>query len=215
MSTLTIERKILEKNDKIAQELREEFKQNRIFVMNLMSAPGSGKTSIIENITHYFSGHLPTAVIAGDVQTDNDSRRIERSGIPVIQIVTNGECHLEANLVRDAFRLLPVKDMRLLIIENVGNLICPAGFDLGESIKAVILSVTEGEDKPLKYPAMFRNASLLIINKIDLLPHLNCSIDEIRQNATTINPSLTIIETSCKTGEGIGDLCNWIQLQIK
>lgn len=215
MSVLTIERKILEKNDQIARELREEFSTKGIFAINLLSSPGSGKTSLIENIMRSCNGKFNSAVITADIQTDNDAKRVDQLGVPVVQIVTNGLCHLEADLVRDAFRKLTLKNVNFLIIENVGNLVCPASFDLGENFKAVMLSTTEGDDKPLKYPAMFRNASVLIINKIDLLPYLDCSISAIKENALSINPFLTIFETSCKTGEGIRELCNWIRLHCK
>ncbi|MGE5682760.1 MAG: hydrogenase nickel incorporation protein HypB [Bacillota bacterium] len=215
MSVLTIERKVLEKNDMIASELRSEFKEREIFAINILSSPGSGKTSIIEQIARCSNGELKAAVIAGDVQTDNDARRIDKLGIPVVQIVTNGGCHLEADLVRDAYRKLSAEKFNFLIIENVGNLVCPAGFDLGESIKAVILSTTEGEDKPLKYPAAFRKASILVINKTDLLPYVSAPIWEIKRNALSVNPALSIFETSCKTGKGIKELCSWIKLQCK
>lgn len=216
MSVLTIERKVLEKNDQIARELREEFISKGIFAMNLLSSPGSGKTSLIENITLNSGGKFNTAVITADIQTDNDAKRIDRLGVPVVQIVTNGLCHLEANLVRDAYIKLNLsEEINFLIIENVGNLVCPASFDLGENFKAVMLSTTEGDDKPLKYPAMFRNASVLVINKTDLLPYLDCSIKDIRENAFSINPFLTVFETSCKTGAGIPELCNWIRLHCK
>lgn len=215
MSVLTIERKILEKNDQIAGELREEFNSRGIFALNLLSSPGSGKTSLIENIMKFPGGQFNAAVITADIQTDNDAKRIDKLGVPVVQIVTNGMCHLEANLVRDAFRQLKMENANFLIVENVGNLVCPAGFDLGESLKAVMLSVTEGDDKPLKYPAMFRNASVLVINKIDLIPYLDSSVITIRENALSINPYLTIFETSCKTGEGIEKLCDWIGLHCK
>jgi len=148
------------------------------------------------------------------VQTDLDAQRVEAFDIPVVQIVTNGACHLEAGLVRDAYKQINVKDVQLLIIENVGNLVCPAGYDLGEDLKVVIVSTTEGDDKPLKYPAMFRNSSVLIINKTDLVPYTGCSLEKLRNNALTINPSLKIFETSCTTNEGINDWCSWLESQI-
>jgi len=147
------------------------------------------------------------------VQTDLDAQRIDLLGVPVAQIVTNGGCHLDAGLVRDALTKIDYAQLQILIIENVGNLVCPAGFDLGEETKVVLLSTTEGDDKPLKYPAMFRNASVLIINKIDLLPYVNCSVQKIKENALAINPDLKIFETSCTTDAGIPDWCNWILAQ--
>ncbi len=215
MSLITIERKILEKNDVIAAENRSTFKSKNIFAINLVSSPGSGKTSLIEQTLIYLKPEIKIAVIEGDVQTNLDAQRIEALATPVVQIVTNGACHLEANLVRDAFEQLKNIEIELLIIENVGNLVCPAGYDLGEDVKVIIVSTTEGDDKPLKYPAMFRNSSVLIINKIDLLPFVNSSIETIKRNALTINPSLKIFELSCKTSEGISDWCTWLKNQIK
>lgn len=214
MSLITIERKVLEKNDTIAAKIREGLKDKNIFSFNILSSPGSGKTSIVEKTIEYLKDRIKIAVIEGDVQTDLDAQRINMLEVSVTQIVTNGGCHLEAGLVRDALNSLNLNDIQLLIIENVGNLVCPAGYDLGEDTKVVVLSTTEGDDKPLKYPAMFRNASVLIINKIDLLPYVNCSVEKIRNNALSINPQLKIFETSCTTGEGIGDWCKWIESNI-
>lgn len=214
MSLITIERKILEKNDVIAAENRKKFKSKNIFAINLVSSPGSGKTSLVERTLHHLDKKIKIAVIEGDVQTDLDAQRIEALSTPVVQIVTNGACHLEANLVRDAFNQLQNSDIELLIIENVGNLVCPAGYDLGEDMKVIISSTTEGDDKPLKYPAMFRNSSALVINKIDLLPFVNCSVDTIKNNALSINPELKIFEISCRTDEGIKEWCDWLKNQI-
>ncbi|MCL4551269.1 MAG: hydrogenase nickel incorporation protein HypB [Bacteroidetes bacterium] len=215
MSVITVERKVLAKNDVIASENRSAFKRNKNFVINLLSSPGSGKTSLVEKTIEVCKNKLKIAVIEGDVQTDLDAQRIDELGVPVAQIVTNGGCHLEASLVRDALNSLNTDGTELLIIENVGNLVCPAGYDLGEDFKVVVLSVTEGDDKPLKYPAMFRNSSVLVINKIDLLPYLKCSMDELKKNALSINPSLKIFETSCTTGKGIDSWCGWIQSNLQ
>jgi hydrogenase nickel incorporation protein HypB len=214
LSLITIERKVLEKNDAIAANIREGLKDKNIFSFNILSSPGSGKTSLVEKTIEYLKGRIKIAVIEGDVQTDLDAQRINMLEVPVTQIVTNGGCHLEAGLVRDALNSLNLNGIQLLIIENVGNLVCPAGYDLGEDTKVVVLSITEGDDKPLKYPAMFRNASVLIINKIDLLPYVNCSVEQIKINALSINPQLRIFETSCITGAGIGDWCKWIESNI-
>ena len=214
MTRLTIERKVLEKNDAIANEIRESLKEKKIFTINLVSSPGSGKTSLVERTIANSKDRIKTAVIEGDVQTDLDAQRVDAFDIPVIQIVTNGACHLEAGLVRDAYKQLNPDNIELLIIENVGNLVCPAGYDLGEELKAVIVSTTEGDDKPLKYPAMFRNSSVLIINKIDLVPYTHCSLEKLKSNALAINPSLKIFETSCTTDEGINEWCNWLEEQI-
>jgi len=215
MSLITIERKILEKNDAIASENRNNFSSKSIFAINLVSSPGSGKTSLVERTLSHLKNKIKIAVIEGDVQTDLDAKRIEALNTPVVQIVTNGACHLEANLVRDAFGQLKENNIEILIIENVGNLVCPAGYDLGEDVKVIIASTTEGDDKPLKYPAMFRNSSVLIINKIDLLPFVNCSINEIKKNALSINPALKIFEVSCQTDAGIHEWCDWLENQIK
>jgi hydrogenase nickel incorporation protein HypB len=215
MSVITIERKILEKNDAIASENRKIFSSKNIFTINLVSSPGSGKTSLVERTLSHLNNRIKIAVIEGDVQTDLDAKRIEALNTPVVQIVTNGACHLEANLVRDAFVQLEENKIEILIIENVGNLVCPAGYDLGEDVKIIIASTTEGDDKPLKYPAMFRNSSVLIINKIDLITFVNCSIDAIKNNALSINPTLKIFEVSCQTDAGINEWCDWLENQIK
>jgi hydrogenase nickel incorporation protein HypB len=214
MSIITIERQVLEKNDAVAQENRNLLAKHRIFTINLVSSPGAGKTSILEKTLEHLRGRLKVAVIEGDVQTDLDAQRVARYGVPAVQIVTRGGCHLEAGLVRDALQTLDLQDIQLLIIENVGNLVCPSNYDLGETLKVVVASTTEGDDKPLKYPPMFRNASVLIINKIDLIPYLNSSLAILRNNALQINSSLRIFETSCTTGAGIGDWCTWLDAQV-
>jgi hydrogenase nickel incorporation protein HypB len=211
MSVITIERKVLEKNDEIARLNRALMESHGLFSFNIVSSPGAGKTSILERTLEHLRDSLRIAVIEGDVQTDFDAQRVARYGVPAVQIVTQGGCHLEAKLVQDALARLNLQDLDLLIIENVGNLVCPANYDLGEDLKVVVLSTTEGDDKPLKYPAMFRNASVLIINKIDLLPYVNCSIDAVRRNALQINPRLKIFETSCTTQAGIPEWCGWLE----
>lgn len=210
MSVITIERKVLEKNDEIARENRALFEKHGIVVLNLVSSPGSGKTSILENTLERLAGRLKVAVVEGDVQTDLDAQRVAKHNVPVVQIVTAGGCHLEANLVRDAVNSFDLAGLQLLIIENVGNLVCPSNYDLGEAMKVVVASTTEGDDKPLKYPAMFRNASVLIINKIDLVPYVNSDPARLRAHALQINPSLTVFQTSCTTGTGIDEWCAWL-----
>lgn len=214
MSIITIERKILEKNDSVAELNRAFLERLGIFSFNLVSSPGSGKTSILERTLEHLDGTVRIAVIEGDVQTDIDAQRLAKYNIPAVQIVTRGGCHLDAPLVRDALQQFESDGLQLLIIENVGNLVCPANYDLGESAKVVVVSTTEGDDKPLKYPQMFRQASVLIINKIDLLPYVNCSVDALRKNALSINPHLTVFETSCTTKAGIDRWCNWITSNI-
>ncbi|MEW5798346.1 MAG: hydrogenase nickel incorporation protein HypB [Bacteroidota bacterium] len=214
MSIITIERKVLEKNDDIARRNREEFAKRRILAVNIVSSPGSGKTSILERMLEYFEGKVSVGVIEGDVQTDLDAQRIAKYNIPVVQVVTNGMCHLEAKFVYDSLSAFDGKDIGLLIIENVGNLVCPSNYDLGEEFKIVVLSVTEGDDKPLKYPSMFRNASVLLINKVDLLPYVNCDIDTMTKNALTVNPKLKIFQLSCTTKQGILEWCGWMESQL-
>jgi len=214
MSVITIEKKILEKNDLIAANNRDFFNEKKIFVINILSSPGSGKTSLIERSLARWGKKIKFGIIEGDVQTDLDAQRLDVFKVPVVQIVTNGACHLDANLVRDAYSSIEKEEIELLIIENVGNLVCPAGFDLGEHIKVVVTSITEGDDKPLKYPSVFRNSSILIINKTDLLPHVNSSLAKLKKNALSVNPSLKIFETSCVTDDGIDKWCKWLKTQI-
>jgi hydrogenase nickel incorporation protein HypB len=210
MSVITIERKVLEKNDEIAGQNRELLARHGILALNLVSSPGAGKTTLLERTLERIKDRVQIAVIEGDVQTDLDARRVARYGIPAVQIVTRGGCHLEANLVRDALAGLDLKGIKILIIENVGNLVCPSNYDLGEAFKVVVASTTEGDDKPLKYPSMFRNASVLIINKIDLLPYVSSNVDVLQSNALSINPALKVFRTSCTTGEGIDPWCEWL-----
>jgi hydrogenase nickel incorporation protein HypB len=211
MSVITIERKVLEKNDQIAHRLRQQFQERGIFALNFVSSPGAGKTSILERTFQELQGSMGVAVIEGDVQTDLDAQRVARYGVPVIQIVTLGGCHLEAGLIQDALQSLDLKGVELLFIENVGNLVCPANYDLGEALKVAILSTTEGDDKPLKYPAMFLNASILIVNKIDLVPYVRCDLNTLKGNALKINPALKIFEMSCFTGAGVAEWCDWLR----
>ena len=214
MSVVTIERKVLEKNDEVAARIRQQLADHRIFAINLVSSPGAGKTSLLERTLESLRGTLRIAVIEGDVQTDLDAQRVARYGVPAVQIVTRGGCHLEANLVQDAMKNLDLSPLQLLIIENVGNLVCPSNYDLGEACKVVLASTTEGDDKPLKYPAMFRNASVIVINKLDLVPYLNCNVETLRKNALSINPALTVFQTSCTNGTGIGEWCTWLKSNV-
>jgi hydrogenase nickel incorporation protein HypB len=211
MSIITIERKVLEKNDEFARQNRARLEHYGILVLNLVSSPGAGKTSLLECTLEHLAGALRVGVIEGDVQTDLDARRVARYHVPVVQIVTNGGCHLEAKLVQDALAQMDLTALDLLIIENVGNLVCPASYDLGEAMKIVVLSTTEGDDKPLKYPGMFRNASVLLINKLDLVPYVNCNLAVLRGNALQINPRLRVFETSCTTKAGIAEWCGWLK----
>jgi hydrogenase nickel incorporation protein HypB len=215
MSVITIERKVLEKNDEIARANRTAFADHGIFVLNMVSSPGAGKTSILERTIEKLRDSVRIAVIEGDVQTDLDAQRVAKYHVPAVQIVTRGGCHLEANLVREAMQSLDLSSVELLIIENVGNLVCPSNYDLGEAMKVVVASTTEGDDKPLKYPGMFRNASVLIINKTDLLPYITCNMAALRENALRINPTLTVFETSCTTLQGLDSWCDWLVTNIR
>jgi hydrogenase nickel incorporation protein HypB len=211
MSVITIERRVLEKNDEVARQNRELIARHDIFCINLVSSPGSGKTSILEKTIELLRGQVRIAVIEGDVQTDLDAQRVARYGVPAVQIITRGGCHLEANLVSEALRSIDLAVTDLLVIENVGNLVCPSNYDLGEAIKVVVASTTEGDDKPLKYPGMFRNAGVLLINKIDLAPYLTSDIATLRANAMKTNPSLTVFETSCVSGAGFPEWTAWLK----
>ena len=206
---------ILEANDRIAAENRKLFHESGVYVINLMSAPGAGKTSIIERTIKELSIELKIGVIEGDIAGTDDAKRIAKLGIPVVQINTGGACHLDANMINEVLVDLPLKTLDLLIIENVGNLVCPAEFRVGEDMKVMLLSIAEGDDKPLKYPLMFQESSALLLNKIDLLPYTNASIEKIKKNSLSLNPKLKIFEVSCKTGEGINKWVEWLESLIK
>ena len=208
---ISVVRNILEANDRIAQQNRDLFNENKLLVINLMSSPGAGKTSLLERSITALKKDLRIGVIEGDIQSSQDAERIAQTGIPVVQINTGGACHLDGNMIRDTFGEFSFKDLDLLVVENVGNLVCPAEFKVGEDFKAMILSVTEGDDKPAKYPLMFHESSVLLINKIDLLPYVDCNVEKIKEDALKINPGLSIFEISCKTGEGLEDWYNWVR----
>jgi len=205
-----IERDILAKNNDYAGQNRRYFSGHGIFALNLVSSPGSGKTTLLVKIIAAMNGSLPLAVIEGDQQTDNDAARIRAAGAPALQINTGKGCHLDAHMIGQAMQRLGLKDDSLLLIENVGNLVCPAGFDLGEAHKVVIFSVTEGEDKPLKYPDMFRAADLMLLSKCDLLPHLEFDADLAVENARRVNPHIAVIRISASSGVGMAEWLAWI-----
>jgi hydrogenase nickel incorporation protein HypB len=206
-----IERDILSKNDGYAAQNRTRFAEQGIFALNLVSSPGSGKTTLLCRSIEALSSKLSIAVVEGDQQTSNDAERIRATGVPALQINTGKGCHLDAHMVGHALHKLAPPDNSLLLIENVGNLVCPAAFDLGEAHKVAILSVTEGEDKPLKYPDMFRAASLLLINKIDLLPYVSFKVDLAIDYARRVNPDLQVFCVSAMTGEGFAEWLSWLQ----
>ncbi|MFZ3138528.1 MAG: hydrogenase nickel incorporation protein HypB [Thermodesulfovibrionales bacterium] len=206
---------ILEANDRIAAENRKIFRDARVFVINVMSGPGAGKTSLIERTIKELNGKIKIGVIEGDIAGTDDAERIEKLGIPVVQINTGGGCHLDANMIREVLEDFPLKDLDLLIIENVGNLVCPAEFNLGEDMKIMLLSLAEGHDKPLKYPLMFQESSALVLNKIDLLPYTNADIGKMKKDSLSLNPKLKVFEVSCKTGDGINEWTDWLKSLVK
>ena len=210
---IQIERDVYAANNIHAQRNRQRLQQNRMLALNLVSSPGSGKTTLLVRLIEKMQQRSPILVIEGDQQTDADARRIRATGVPAIQINTGKGCHLDAHMIGHALDDLPPVTDGVLFIENVGNLVCPAGFDLGEAHKVVVLSATEGEDKPLKYPDIFTAADLMIINKSDLLPHLDFNIDECMMNARRVNPGINILTVSARTGEGLSALCTWIEMK--
>jgi hydrogenase nickel incorporation protein HypB len=205
-----IERDILGKNDARADENRRQLAARGIFALNLVSSPGSGKTTLLVRTLTELAGRVPAAVIEGDQQTEFDAERIRATGVPALQINTGKGCHLDADMVGRALAQLQLADDGLLLIENVGNLVCPAAFDLGEAHKVAILSVTEGEDKPLKYPDMFAAADLMLLNKVDLLPHLSFDVQRAIGYARRVNPDIEVIRTSSTSGEGIPEWLAWL-----
>jgi len=201
---------ILGANDEIAAENRKMFAERGVVVMNLMGSPGSGKTTLLEKTLARLAGKLRVAVIEGDLFTAKDAERIDKLGVDVIQINTAGGCHLDAAMIQKACSSLDLNALDLLIVENVGNLVCPAEFDIGENFKAVVLSITEGDDKPLKYPLIFKESAAVVLNKIDLLPFTNFDVKSAREDLTTLNPTIKIFETSCTKSTGLDDWAAWL-----
>ena len=206
---------VLKANDKIAAENRIFLADKGVLTINMMSSPGAGKTTLIENTIRSLKDEITIAVIEGDIQTTYDAERISATGAQVVQINTGGACHLDANMISNALSQLDLNSVDLLIIENVGNLVCPASFDLGANYKVMLLSVSEGDDKPLKYPLMFNISSALLVNKIDLLPYVDCDTGKIKDGALRINPDLEIFEISCKTGVGLEDWLAWLKAKLE
>ena len=202
---------ILGENDRFAAENRAMFAEKGVFVVNFMGSPGAGKTSVLEKTMERLKGELSMAVIEGDLFTSKDAERIDRHGVPVIQINTAGGCHLDANMVQKTVREMDLSALDLLVVENVGNLVCPAEFALGEDARAVVLSVTEGDDKPMKYPLMFKESEIALINKIDLAPYCNFNCASAKEDISMLHPGIEIAELSCTTGEGIDVWCDWLR----
>jgi hydrogenase nickel incorporation protein HypB len=211
MNRLPLEKKILSENDRIAAELRERFREHGTLCLNLISSPGSGKTSLLEKTLESLPLDARVAVLTGDIQTENDAARLRRFGFPTKQITTGGTCHLDARMVERHLAEWRLEDIDLLFIENVGNLVCPASYNLGEDAKIVLLSVTEGEDKPLKYPSIFFKSELLVLTKIDLLPYVPFDIKAAEENARRIHPRMPIVRVSCTTGTGLGEWITWLE----
>ena len=209
-----IERDILSKNNGYAAKNRAWFDEHGVFALNLVSSPGSGKTALLVKTIQHLREHVAIQVVEGDQQTANDAERIRATGVPALQINTGKGCHLDAHMVGHAMERLKPVDGSLFLIENVGNLVCPAAFDLGEQHKVAILSVTEGEDKPLKYPDMFAAADVMLLNKCDLLPYLHFDVDLAEANARRVNPKLTVFRVSATTGEGMADWLAWVEAGV-
>jgi len=210
-----IEQDILGKNNEYAQANRSLFADKGMLVLNLVSSPGSGKTTLLTRTLNDLKNELPLAVIEGDQETANDAERIRETGVTALQINTGKGCHLDAHQIGHAIEHLSPEEQSVLFIENVGNLVCPAAFDLGEAHKVAILSVTEGEDKPIKYPDMFHAADLLLLNKIDLLPYLDFDVEKCIEYARRVNPGIQVLQVSAKSGEGMTDWYQWIRLALQ
>jgi len=207
-------KKVLDANDRIAEENRKLFDQHKIFVINLMSSPGAGKTSLVEQTIKAMKNKYSIAVIEGDIQDTYDADRIAKLKIPVVQINTGGACHIDGNMIREVFPEFDLNKIDLLIVENVGNLVCPAEFKIGENIKVMLLSTPEGADKPAKYPLMFQESAALLINKMDLISHVDFDLKKARRDALALNKKLKIFEVSCKTGAGLEVWIAWLTQHI-
>lgn len=212
---ISVQRDVLSGNQALAERNRGFFEAKNICCLNIVSSPGSGKTTILEETIKRLKGQVSIAVIEGDQHTTNDADRIAATGIPALQINTENGCHLDAAMINQASKELKVKDHSLLFIENVGNLVCPAMFDLGEELRVVVVSVTEGDDKPLKYPYMFESAQVCIINKIDLTPYLKSDLAKLRESALKVNHRLQFFEISAQSGEGMDKWCTFLKQQLK
>lgn len=211
-----VKQNVLKENDRIAGELRDALATRRVLCLNLISSPGAGKTSILEGTLEALRATpIRAAVLTGDIQTERDADRLRRYGFPALQITTGGTCHLDASMVQRALPGLSLDDLDVLFVENVGNLVCPASYDLGEDAKVVVLSVAEGDDKPLKYPGIFRRARLMLLHKIDLLPHTRFSRDAAVTDARRVNPDIEVLETSCLAEPGLGAWIRWIERRLE
>jgi hydrogenase nickel incorporation protein HypB len=215
MPKVTIAQNILAANDTIAQEIQQLLAARGIRTINIMSSPGAGKTTLLERTLERLRGRMGIAVIEGDIETSADAERIEAAGAETVQINTRGACHLEAHMIRSALAELELERIHLLIIENIGNLVCPSAWNLGEDIRVVVVSTTEGDDKPAKYPQMFAASQIMIVNKLDLLPYVDYDVKKVKRQALAINPHLQIFELSCRTGEGLDAWCEWLMAFVQ
>ena len=215
MNRVPLEKKVLSENDRIAAELRQRFRENNVLVVNLISSPGSGKTSLLEKTLEALPRTERVAVLTGDIQTENDANRLKRFGFPAKQITTGGTCHLDARMIDKHLAGWRLDELDILFIENVGNLVCPSSYDLGEAAKIVLLSVTEGEDKPLKYPSIFFKSELLVITKTDLLPYVPFDIAKAEENARKVHPNMDIVRISCTAGDGLKEWLQWLERKKK
>ena len=214
-----VQENVLDANDTLARANRDLFDRAGTYTINMMSSPGAGKTALLERTLEQLRGRLRLGVLEGDVQTTLDADRLARFHIPLVQVNTDpgfgGECHLDANMVRSGLGELPLDDIDILIIENVGNLVCPAEFRVGEDVRVMVYSVTEGEEKPLKYPLMFRSAELVLINKVDLLEHLDFDLEQFLGNLDAVNPNVGRILTSARTAQGVDEWCSWLEKRLE
>jgi hydrogenase nickel incorporation protein HypB len=210
---------VLDANDTLARANRDLFDRAGTYTINMMSSPGAGKTALLERTLERLCNQLRLGVLEGDVQTTLDADRLARFHVPLVQVNTDpgfgGECHLDANMVRSGLGELPLQDIDILIIENVGNLVCPAEFKVGEDVRVMVYSVTEGEEKPLKYPLMFRSADLVLVNKVDLLEHLDFDLDQFLGNLDAVNPGVRTVLTSARTGRGVDEWCDWLGKRLE
>lgn len=212
---IPVVRNIMEANDRVADVLRARFTEQGVLALNLISSPGSGKTSLLERTLRDLAPELCMAVIEGDLQTDNDARRVAATGARAVQINTDGGCHLNSSMVLEALESLEAEDLDILFIENVGNLVCPVEFDCGEDAKVALLSVAEGDDKPEKYPQLFHLAKVMVLNKIDLLPYVDFNVDNAVGHATRLNPDLAVFQLSCRNGVGLDAWYDWLRAAVR
>ncbi len=214
MPKVTIAQNILAANDTIAGEIQQLLAARGIRTINVMSSPGAGKTTLLERTIEQLRGQLDIGVIEGDIETSADAERIEAAGAETVQINTRGACHLEAHMIRAALEEIDLTHISLLVIENIGNLVCPSAWSLGEDMRVVVVSTTEGDDKPAKYPQMFAASQVMIVNKLDLLPYVDYNVEKVKRQALAINPHLRIFEVSCRTGTGLDTWCEWLMRYV-